>query len=68
MYPNSPHINKEKADMYTSLDTIQQTLQSSNLFDFEYTTTRVKQELKITSAMLKLLKAKNVFTRVSKVK
>ncbi|KZD30285.1 DNA-binding protein [Bacillus cereus] len=45
MYPNSPHINKEKADMYTSLDTIQQTLQSSNLFDFKYTTTRVKQEL-----------------------
>lgn len=45
MYPDSPHINKEKTDMYTSLDTIQQTLQSSNLFDFDYTTTRVKQEL-----------------------
>ena len=25
MYPDSPHINKDKTDMYTSLDTIQQT-------------------------------------------
>ncbi|WP_410984448.1 helix-turn-helix domain-containing protein [Bacillus cereus] len=42
MYTDSPPT---KTDMYTSLDAIHQTLQSSNLFDYEYTTTRVKQEL-----------------------
>ncbi|WP_459502193.1 DUF1232 domain-containing protein [Bacillus sp. C1] len=45
LYTDSFYEKEEKKDMYISLDTIQQTLQSSNLFDYEYTTSRVKQEL-----------------------
>ncbi|PDY48696.1 DUF1232 domain-containing protein [Bacillus pseudomycoides] len=45
MHTDFPYEKKEKTDMYTSIDAIQQTLQSSNLFDYDYTTTRVKQEL-----------------------
>ena len=64
MYPDSPHINKEKTDMYTSLDTIQQTLQSSNLFDFDYTTTRVKQELENYERYARTTEGENVFMTV----
>lgn len=64
MYPDSPHINKEKTDMYTSLDTIQQTLQSSNLFDFDYTTTRVKQELENYERYAQTTEGENVFMKV----
>ena len=67
MYPDSPHINKEKTDMYTSLDTIQQTLQSSNLFDFDYTTTRVKQELENYERYAQTTEGENVFMTVLQV-
>ena len=46
MYVKHPQQTAEsQTEMYTSIDAIQNTLQSSNLFDYEYTTTRVKQEL-----------------------
>ncbi|WP_242144423.1 MULTISPECIES: DUF1232 domain-containing protein [unclassified Bacillus cereus group] len=45
LHSTSSPIKKEKIDMYNSIDTIQDTLQSSNLFDYDYTTIRVKQEL-----------------------
>ena len=50
--------------MYTSLDTIQQTLQSSNLFDFDYTTTRVKQELENYERYAQTTEGENVFMKV----
>lgn len=40
-----PLSKKKKSIWYNSIDTIQDTLQSSNLFDYDYTTIRVKQEL-----------------------
>ena len=53
--------------MYTSIDTIQQTLQSSNLFDFDYTTTRVKQELENYERYAQTTEGENVFMTVSQV-
>ena len=45
-YAKQPHQTTDpQTEMYTSIDAIQNTLQSSNLFDYKYTTTRVKQEL-----------------------